>query len=118
MSEEIPCTVDLVAMHRDKSWHFTIVKRIRMWWNGPAKLCYRKCMHHVMVFAVQSKSPAATLSKAWTIAMEWEEFWERLYNRSWFIVLRRHIVGWIVGWFWFTDLLAGQIICVVVGSVD
>jgi len=117
-SEKVPCTVDLVAMHRDKSRHFTIVKRIRMWWNGPAHLCYRKCMHHVLAFAVQSKSPAAILPKAWIIAMKWGEFWEGLHNRSWFTVLRRHIVGWLVVGLWFTDLLVCQIICVVVGSVD
>jgi hypothetical protein len=96
-SEEVPCTVDLVAMHRDKSWHFTIVKGIRMWWNGPAQLCYRKCRHHVLAFAVRPKSPAAIFPNAWAIEMEREEFWEGLHSRSWFIVLRRTIVGWLVG---------------------
>jgi len=62
-------------------------------------------MQHVLAFAVPSTSPAAILPKAWTIAMEREEFWEGLHNRSWFIVLRCHIVGWPVGWslvLWFT----------------
>ena len=50
-------------------------------------------------------SRAATVPKAWDTAMKRDEVWYGLYNRSWLIVLRRHIVGWLVGWsfvHWFT----------------